>query len=89
MLDIPRRPLVGKIDSTLSSVRTAQISTIAWRRKRMLAWRHTLEEQWSRLFPKHNLATLRLIRPSWDEKTLDLWRKSARAYHADRQKWGR
>jgi hypothetical protein len=87
MLHIPRRPPAGKI----SSVRPAQISTIAWRRKQILEQRYALEEQWSRLFPKHDLATLRLTQCDlpWDEKTLDLWRKSARAYHAERRMWGR
>jgi hypothetical protein len=77
----------------LDSDSKSHLQTIAIRRRRMLERRYALEEQWPRLFPQHDFATLRLIQPSdvpaWDEETLELWRQSARAYDADRQKWGR
>jgi hypothetical protein len=38
---------------------------------------------WDQVFPKHDLATLRLKRPAWDQH----WAEAARAYHADRKKF--
>jgi hypothetical protein len=93
MPDIPCGPFVGKTDSCLTSDRRVRISTIASRRRLMLERRYALEKQWSRLFPNHQFADLRLIRPmdvpGWPADQLDHWRASARAYHAERWKWSR
>lgn len=57
---------------------------VFWRRQLLLR-RGALETQWHQLFPRHEFATLRLIRSplDWDEEA---WARAARAYHADRKK---
>jgi hypothetical protein len=59
-------------------------TSASWR-KTVLLNRSALLSAWPRHFPRHDFATLRLIRSplEWDEQA---WARAARAYHADRKK---
>jgi hypothetical protein len=63
----------------------ASARTIAFMRRRLLDRRVALEEHWRGLFPRHDFATLRLIRRplAWDDAA---WARAARAYHQDRKR---
>jgi hypothetical protein len=56
----------------------------AWR-KAVLLNRSALLATWSRYFPRHDFATLRLTRSplDWDDEA---WARAARAYHEDRKR---
>ena len=59
-----------------------------WRRTLLLN-RIALLTAWRRHFPRHDVLNLRLIEhdpPGWDAEA---WRKTARAYHADRKRSAR
>src|SRR5271165_321447 len=80
--DIPAEPApaVNESDPAAPSVYTT-----VFLRRRLLDRRMALEEHWRNLFPRHDFASLRLIRRplAWDD---DAWARAARAYHQERKR---
>jgi hypothetical protein len=59
-------------------------SVISWR-KLVLANRYALAMAWNRVFPRHDIWTLRLKSPPSPEEWDESWKSAARSYHEERK----